>query len=167
MCFLLITSIQSRTSPWPKPPWAYKIPGHTSQCLIFETTSPEDTGIEGQQSALHACDEVIRWLWENYKEKQAVDEAHVQKVSFNGEKEGHVSMFFLPVTVTDSINRELALDSVKSMEALIWRYGGHSVECEIWSGGSLKGRIWISITVLKAKAKNLADTDSVAVAKLM
>ena len=89
----------------------------------------------------------MRWLWENYKQNQAVDKPHVQKVGFNGETKGFVTMMFLPITVTDTIDRELALDSVRSMEALIWRYGGHTVECEIWSGVKLKGRIWISVTV--------------------
>ena len=165
MPYLVITSVQSHTSPWPKPPWAYQIPGHSPQSLMFEEISPEDTGIEGQQSALHACDEVVRWLWENYKEHQVVEQSYVQKVNFNGKKEGHVAMFFLPITVTDTIDRELALDSLRSMEILIWRYGGHSVECEIWSGGKAKGRIWISVTVLKAKT--LADTDNVAVEKML
>ena len=66
-------------------------------------------------------------------------------------------MVLVPNTVTDVINRELALDSIRSMEALIWRYGGHSLECEIWAGKSLKGRISISIKVSQA--------DTVAAAK--
>ena len=163
MHFWVITSTQSHTSPWPKPPWAYQIPGRIPRYLRFEEISPEDTGVEGQQTALHACDEVVRWLWENFKEHQVVGQAHMQKVSFNGKRQGHVAMVFLPITVTDTIDRELALDSVRSMEALIWRYGGHTLECEIWSGGKAKGRIWISVTVLKTKT--LADIDNVAVAK--
>lgn len=137
--------------PWPKAPWAYKIPGHPPQHLLFDEIGPEDTGIDGQQSTLHACDEIVRWLWGNYKEGQTVDRACVQKTIFHGEMEGHVVMVLVPITISDHIDRELALDSVRALETQIWRYGGHSLECEIWSGGRVRGRISISIKVLKTE----------------
>ena len=71
-------------------------------------------------------------------------------------------MVFLPVTVGGEIDRELALDSVRALEGLVWRYGGHSLECEIMSGGKLKGRISISIKV--SKAQNVVRSDAVAMA---
>ena len=90
-----------------------------------------------------------------------VDHACLQKSSFNGEQKGHVVMVLVPITVSDVIDRELALDSIRALENLIWRYGGHSLECEIWSGGRVKGRISISVTVLTAES--VVDSDSVAV----
>lgn len=100
---------------------------------------------------LHACDEIFRWLWENLKEDQAVDRVCLQKSSFNGEKQGYVVVVLLPVSVGVSIDRELALDSLRSLETLVWRYGGHGLECEIWSGGKFRGRISASIKVFKAQ----------------
>ncbi|KAF6224740.1 hypothetical protein HO133_009933 [Letharia lupina] len=147
-----------QTSPWPRAPWAYKIPGHSPQHLVFEEISAEDTGLEGQQSTLHACDEVVRWLWENYKADQNIDHAGVQTSTFSGEKEGHVVIVFVPVTVGGAIDRELALDSVRALESLVWRYGGHSLECEILSGVKLKGRISISIKVSNPTSEVHSDT---------
>ena len=155
-----ITHNQRQTSPWPKVPWAYQIPGSSPQHLLFEELSPEDTGLEGQQSTLHACDEIVRWLWEKYKVDQNVDQACVQTSSFNGKKEGYVLMVFVPITIGGEIDRELALDSVRALEGLVWRYGGHSLECEIMSGGKLKGRISISIKV--SKAQNVVRSDAAA-----
>lgn len=148
-----------QTSPWPRAPWAYKIPGHSPQHLVFEEISAEDTGLEGQQSTLHACDEVVRWLWENYKADQNIDHAGVQTSTFSGEKAGHVVIVFVPVTVGGAIDRELALDSVRALESLVWRYGGHSLECEILSGVKLKGRISISIKVSNPTSEVYSDTD--------
>ncbi len=156
--------LQSNTSPWPKAPWTYRIPGHSPQHLLFEEISPNDTGVEGQQSTLHVCDEVVRWLWEKYKADQSVDHAIIQKSSFNGKKEGHVTMVFVPITITDAIDRELALDGVRALENLVWRYGGHSLECEIWSEGRVKARISISIKV--SKEGNVIVSDSVDVASI-
>ena len=86
----------------------------------------------------------------------------MEKVLFNGEAKGSVLMVFVPITKSDVIDRELALDSIRSLENLIWRYGGQSLECEIWSEGKAKGRISIEIKVLKAKA--IAGSDTVATA---
>ena len=151
--------------PWPEAPWTYKIPGHSPQHLLFEDISPGDSGIEGQQSTLHACDEIVRWLWKNYKANQAVDQSCIQKSSFNGEKEGHVVLILVPITVSDVIDRELALDSVRSLENLVWRYGGNSLECEIWSEGRLKGRISVSVKV--SKENTGVNSDTVAMANSM
>ena len=74
-------------------------------------------------------------------------------------------MVLVPVTIGAVIDRELALDSIRSLEGLVWRYGGHSLECEILSGGKLKGRISISIKVLKPK--HTARADPVAMARSM
>ncbi len=71
-------------------------------------------------------------------------------------------MVLVPITKGAAIDRELALDSIRSLEGLVWRYGGHSLECEILSGGKLKGRISISIKV--SKPKNIAGSDPVAMA---
>lgn len=141
--------LRSHTTPWPKVPWTYNIPGHSPQHLVFENISPEDTGLEGQQSVLHACDEIIRWLWANYKEDQIIDHAIVQKSVFRGEKEGRVLVVLVPIMVSDWIERDMALDSIRALENLVWRYGGHSLECEIQLGGKVKGRISISVTVTK------------------
>lgn len=55
---------------------------------------------------------------------------------------------FTPSTVGGAlIERELALASVRALEALVWRYGGRSLECEILSGGRLKGRISVEVKV--------------------
>lgn len=85
----------------------------------------------------------------------------MQTSIFNGKKQGYVVMVFVPITVGEVIDRELALDSIRSLENLVWRYGGHSLECEILSGGKLKGRISISIKV--SKAKNVVVSDTVTV----
>lgn len=74
-------------------------------------------------------------------------------------------MVFVPITKTDVIDRELALDSMRSLENLIWRYGGQTLECEIWSEGKVKGRISIVIKVLKAEG--IADSGTVATASRM
>ena len=71
-------------------------------------------------------------------------------------------MVFIPITVGGEIDRELALVSVRALEGLVWRYGGHSLECEIMSGGKPKGRISISIKV--SKAQNVVRSDAVAMA---
>ncbi|CAD6584522.1 MAG: hypothetical protein ASARMPREDX12_001686 [Alectoria sarmentosa] len=155
-------NLTTQTSPWPKVPWAYQIPGFSPQHLLFEEISPQDTGLEGQQSTLHTCDEIVRWLWENYKADQNVDQACVQTSIFHGKREGHVVMVFIPITVGGEIDRELALVSVRALEGLVWRYGGHSLECEIMSGGKPKGRISISIKV--SKAQNVVRSDAVAMA---
>ena len=89
----------------------------------------------------------------------------MEKISFNGGTKGSVVMVFVPISKTDVIDRELALDSLRSLENLIWRYGGQTLECEIWSGGKVKGRISIVIKVFKAK--NIADSDTVATASRM
>ena len=71
-------------------------------------------------------------------------------------------MAFVPVTAATggSIDRKLALASVRAMEALVWRYGGRSLECEIWEVGSkLKGRISVSIKVFRAKTGVVPGTD--------
>ena len=70
-------------------------------------------------------------------------------------------MVFIPVTVGGVIDRELALDSVRALENLVWRYGGHSLECEILSGGILNGRISISIKVSKAENAVISDIAAV------
>lgn len=64
-------------------------------------------------------------------------------------------MVFVPVTPSTVaggggalIERELALDSVRALEALVWRYGGRSLECEILAGGKLKGRISVDVKVV-------------------
>lgn len=74
-------------------------------------------------------------------------------------------MVFVPVTKSDVIDRELALDGMRSLENLIWRYGGQSLECEIWSGGKVKGRISIDIKVFGAK--DIDESDTVATASRM
>ena len=74
-------------------------------------------------------------------------------------------MLLVPITVSDVIGRELALDSMRALENLIWRYGGHSLECEIWSGGRVRGRISISITVSKTEGVGVSDTVAVASSK--
>lgn len=64
-------------------------------------------------------------------------------------------MVFVPFTISAEgkggggavIERELALDSVRALEALVWRYGGRSLECEILAGGRLKGRISVEVRV--------------------
>ena len=89
----------------------------------------------------------------------------MQKIGFNGGTKGSVVLVFIPITKTDVIDRELALDSMRSLENLIWRYGGQSLECEIWSEGKVKGRI--SIVIKVSKAKNIADSDTVAAASRM
>ena len=89
----------------------------------------------------------------------------MQKISFNGQTRGSVVMVFVPITKTDVIDRELALDSMRSLENLIWRYGGQTLECEIWSEGKVKGRISIVIKVLKAEG--IADSGTVATASRM
>lgn len=165
MHLVKLTYLRSHTSPWPKAPWVYRIPGHLFYHLLFEEISAEETSIEGQQATLHACDEVIRWLWENYKANQNVDRACAQKSSFNGEKEGHVLLVFVPITVGGAIDREIALDSIRALEGLVWRYGGHSLECEILLGGKLKGRISISVKV--SKLMDAANSGTVAVASSM
>ena len=71
-------------------------------------------------------------------------------------------MVFVPNRDTDVIDRETALDSLRSLENLIWRYGGHSLECEIWAGQSLKGRISISVKVLKETKVVVSNTAAVA-----
>ena len=157
----MIIYVQSQISPWPKAPWTYKIPSHSPQRLLFDEISPEDTGIEGQQATLHACDETVRWLWDEYRADQNVDKSFVQLSKLNGQKEGHVIMVFIPVTVGGVIDRELALDSVRALENLVWRYGGHSLECEILSGGILNGRISISIKVSKAENAVISDIAAV------
>ncbi len=73
-------------------------------------------------------------------------------------------MVFVPITITDAIDRELALDGVRALENLVWRYGGHSLECEIWSEGRVKARISISIKV--SKEGNVIVSDSVDVASI-
>ena len=103
---------------------------------------------------------MIRWLWASYKADQNVDRAGVETSRFNGEKEGHVVMVFVPVTIAAVIGRELVLDSIRALEGLVWRYGGHSLECEILSEGKLKGRISISIKV--SEAENVVVSDPVA-----
>ena len=164
-CVLIVTCVQSHPWPWPKAPWTYIIPGHSPQHLLFEEISSENTGLEGQQSTLHACDEIVRWLWENYKEDQIVEHACMQKISFNGRTKGSVVMVFVPITKTDVIDRELALDGMRSLENLVWRYGGQSLECEIWSGGKVKGRISIVIKVFKENS--IAGSDTVAATSRM
>lgn len=161
MASSVLIYFQSHVWPWPKAPWIYRIPGHSPQHLLFEEISPEDTFLEGQQTTLHTCDEIIRWLWANYKAGQDVDHACMQKSAFNGKIEGHVVMVLVPITRGDVIDRELALDSIRALENLIWRYGGHSLECEIWSGGKVKGRISITVTVLVAKSAVGSDTAAV------
>lgn len=89
----------------------------------------------------------------------------MQKSAFNGKIEGHVVMVLVPITRGDVIDRELALDSIRALENLIWRYGGHSLECEIWSGGKVKGRISITVTVLVAKSA--VSSDNAAVGNIM
>ena len=74
-------------------------------------------------------------------------------------------MVFVPVTKSDVIDREVALDGMRSLENLIWRYGGQSLECEIWSGGKVKGRISIDIKVFGPK--DVAESDTVATASRM
>ena len=74
-------------------------------------------------------------------------------------------MLLVPITVSDVIGRELALDSIRALENLVWRYGGHSLECEIWSGGRVRGRISISITVSKTEDVGVSDTVAVASSK--
>ena len=86
----------------------------------------------------------------------------MEKITFNGVTRGSVVMVFVPITKTDVIDRELALDSMRSLENLIWRYGGQTLECEIWSEGKLKGRISIVITVLETKALASSDTEATA-----
>ena len=71
-------------------------------------------------------------------------------------------MVLVPITVSDVIDRELALDSVRALENLIWRYGGQSLECEIWSQGRVKGRITISIRVLKPMSIAGSNTEAMA-----
>ena len=71
-------------------------------------------------------------------------------------------LILVPITVSDVIDRELALDSVRSLENLVWRYGGHSLECEIWSEGRVKGRISISVKVSKENTGVISDTVAVA-----
>ena len=71
-------------------------------------------------------------------------------------------MLLVPITVSDVIGRELALDGIRALENLVWRYGGHSLECEIWSGGRVRGRISISIEV--SKVENVGVSDTVAMA---
>ena len=88
----------------------------------------------------------------------------MQKISFNGRARGSVVMVFVPITKSDVIDRELALESMRSLENLIWRYGGQTLECEIWSEGKVKGRISIVIKVSKAE---IADSDTVATARRM
>lgn len=73
-------------------------------------------------------------------------------------------MVFVPITVGGVIGRELALDSLRALEALVWRYGGHSLECEIMAGGKLKGRISVSIKVSKAENVFAFDPDAAAAA---
>lgn len=157
-----LTRLQSHTSLWPKVPWAYKIPGPSFYHLLFEEISTQETGVEGQQATLHACDEIIRWLWENYKADQSVDKACVQSSPFNGEVKGQVVLVFVPITIGGVIDREIALDSIRALEALVWRYGGHSLECEILLGGKPKGRI--SISVKMSKQSKVANSGAVAVA---
>ena len=74
-------------------------------------------------------------------------------------------MVFVPITETDVIDRELALDSMRSLENLIWRYGGQTLECEIWSQGKVKGRI--SIVIKVSNAEGIADSGTVATASRM
>lgn len=162
-----IPPLLSQTKPWPLPPWAYSIPGHTPQHLKFEAISPKDPGLEGQQATLHACDEVVRWLWAHYSAEQNVDQAIVQKSSFVGAKEGHVVMVFVPLTVAAGgrvaglMGRELALDSVRALEALVWRYGGRGLECEVLAGGKVKGRIEIEIKMGKGEGGGGAEAAGV------
>ena len=82
----------------------------------------------------------------------------MQVSRFAGEKEGNVIMVFVPTLTGGEIDRELALDSVRALENLVWRYGGHSLECEIFSSGKLKGRISISVKVLKTAKVVVSDT---------
>ena len=74
-------------------------------------------------------------------------------------------MLLVPITVSDVIGRELALDSMRALENLVWRYGGHSLECEIWSEGRVRGRISISITLSKTEDVGVSDTVAVASSK--
>ena len=89
----------------------------------------------------------------------------MQKITFNGRTTGSVVMVFVPITKTDAIDRELALDSMRSLENLIWRYGGQTLECEIWSQGKVKGRI--SIVIKVSKAEGITDSGTVATARRM
>ena len=62
-------------------------------------------------------------------------------------------MVFIPMPVAATtagavaMDRELALDSIRALEALVWRYGGCGLECEILAGGELKGRISVTVKV--------------------